>query len=810
MRITNSMYYRDMYGENNKIGQALFDVNKQISSGQKIQYAHEDTATFIDTMRLDNEATTLTQIKKSTESAYKFSTQTDTVLGDFSKTLDSIKVKLVSAATNSHSHTSMNAIAQDLRGLETHLKSLANTSVNGQYLFSGTQTSTKPLDGNGNYAGNDGELHAFFGSGIKQKYNISGADLFLGDESNTGKKITSNVKQLSLTDLYPDVMQDSNTPRNAGFEKYITSENTIRDLMGDTDSIIDTTTAKHHFYIRGNAHDGSAFKETISMRDDESVSDLLTRIGEKFGNSGSHQIVNVTLNNHGQIEIEDKQNGSSKLDFHMVANTDDTGVTINVDDLNTNQTTVKSFIKSEFTQYVETISQRQSQFDTDNFKLTGDFYTKEGTPANTSTLLRDVVGADVQSIAFGGADSNGIVVNSSLNITASSTMQDLVSAIDTAYDANVSSTANGDLRFSIHDGAIAFGREKGFASSINIQLSAKDALAGAGNTIDGIPSDRSVAFDVTNFTKSGNRVSGNVAQIISANNSYATDATKLKDVADLSQGTSSTLDGTQFNLKGINIDGNAFDVQINLNSAGSTFTIGGSTYNIFSASAPRAAVDADEMTYRQLNDVINMVATNNLPASIPGTDTEYDNAIINANAKGTTELDNFGKIVFQEDGVTDTKVDFSLSDANASNFSADASVLTFQANNALTIRDPKTDFFTQLNEVISSVEEGRYRADGDNAIDPRSLGIQNGMQIVDDLNQHVGRMQTQAGSQSQSLNSVTIRTETLLMNTKTLRSEVLDTDIAEATLHLQQLQLNYQAMFSSVSRISQLSLVNYL
>ena len=132
MRVTNSMYYRDMYGDNNKIGKALFDVNKQIASGQKIQYAFEDTTAFIDTMRLDNEVTTLTQVKKSTQSGYKFSTQTDTVLGDFSKTLDSIKTKLIRAASDEHSDESLEAIAKELRGLQTHLYTLANTSINGR------------------------------------------------------------------------------------------------------------------------------------------------------------------------------------------------------------------------------------------------------------------------------------------------------------------------------------------------------------------------------------------------------------------------------------------------------------------------------------------------------------------------------------------------------------------------------------------------------------------------------------------------------------------------------------------------------
>jgi len=43
-----------------------------------------------------------------------------------------------------------------------------------------------------------------------------------------------------------------------------------------------------------------------------------------------------------------------------------------------------------------------------------------------------------------------------------------------------------------------------------------------------------------------------------------------------------------------------------------------------------------------------------------------------------------------------------------------------------------------------------------------------------------------------------------------LHSSVVDTDLAESSLKLAQLRLNYQAMLSTVSKVSQLSLVNYL
>ena len=165
MRVTSSMYYKSLYGSNNsQLQTKLFDVNKQIASGIKIQYANEDVTAFTETMRLDNEITTLQQIKKSTESGYKVSNQTDVVLNEFEDTMNRMRTLLLNAANGTHSDTSLDAIADELRVMEDHFKNLSNTSINGQYLFSGSAVDIKPISDDGTYNGNDISMNSFLGS----------------------------------------------------------------------------------------------------------------------------------------------------------------------------------------------------------------------------------------------------------------------------------------------------------------------------------------------------------------------------------------------------------------------------------------------------------------------------------------------------------------------------------------------------------------------------------------------------------------------------------------------------------------------
>lgn len=705
MRITSSSYYNNIYGENNKLNRQLFDVNKQISSGQVIQYSHENPEVFIDTMRLDDEITTLTQIKKSSESAFKFSTQTDTVIGEIVSALESLKVKLVNAANDTNSEASLYAISKEMRGLENHLKNLANSSVGGAFLFSGTAVNQKPITNDGEYLGNDYDLKTSLGSGVRQKYNISGSDLFLGNESSIARSIATNISQYSMSDLYPHIMQTGNVSQNDSKKTVITADSTIRDLMGDTDADATNDPMRTaYFYIQGTRHNGETFKQKIDLKMGATVDDLLQEISDAFGKD---QVL-VSLDHEGHIQVDDRTEGSSKLNFHIVGAVD---------------------------------------------------FNSDG--------IDDADTVDLKTLQNGTTDFNKI--------------------------------ADGSKGLYI----------KEFVKS---NLTSSDPNA----TIEGLQ------FDQFNFDKKGSKLFSNTAQIVKDTNAYATAENKLVDVSGME-----SVDGRVMSLTGKNIFGASYDISILLgtpssftdNLTGQKYTIYGTNYDDTLGTIPNTKESnegipskADEVTYRQLMDIANMALTGSLPLTIDDP-VAYDKAIENANSYGEVNLSSSGKIFFEDYFQTNTKAEIALYDTTTDSFFPPlikGNALSFQSNNAVTLRDPKKDFFAEIDEMIKSVEEGKKYPDGTDPKNPRNIGIQNSIQRIDDLMDHVSRLQSEAGSYSQILQMTSERTDLLIISTTKLQSEVLDTDIAEASMRMQQLTLNYQALLSNISKVSKLSLVNYL
>ncbi len=718
MRVSSSMYYDNLYkNSHNDLSNKLFDVNKQISSGLNIQYAKDDIRTFTDTMRLDNEVVILGQIKKSTENGFKVSSQSDTILNSFSSSMTEMKTLLINAANDSNDDISRDAIAKDLRGLESHFKNLANTSINGKYIFSGSAVDTKPIADDGTYMGNDFKMNSILGTNVRQQYNMSGSELFLGEESQVQRQVTSNVVQKNLGKMYPDYTDDSID----GIDRNLTTEDTIRDLMGDSDNEVDEGTLKHHFYIRGTKSDGESFNKQIKMSDDQSVENLLTEIGKAYGNTPDFDLVNVTMNSHGQILIEDKFEGSSKLEFHMVGATD----------LDRN----------------------------DN----------------------------------GGRD-----------------------------DADI--TLQNNKITDLDGGETDFGKiMRGTSTANNSNLHIKEFMVSPFNsTADASTNIKALDYDRTEFTKNGAKLTSNVTQVLKSDNSFITPSTKIADVANISKGTADTaddtLDGNSLRLVGTNTSGGNYDIQIDFKSdanGGSTFSLDtdgdgnydNGTYDIYNMKDPRTAVDADEMTYQQLMDVINMSVTNNLPAG--ATDADYDKAIKDSNDHGGTHITYDGKIEFEDRRGGNTKASIALHDVNSGDFSKDAPIMTFNSNNALEVRDAKTDFFKTIDRAIKAVEEHKLYPDSKEG-DSRNIGIQNAIEMITKLEDHINSVHTTIGANSNILQTSLERTETLELSTKTLRSSVIDVDLAEASLNLTQLSLSYEAMLSTVGKVSKLSLVNYL
>lgn len=828
MRVTFGSKYNQMNNYQNALQNKINDANTQIASGLKIRYGYQNSDINNQNLKFQYEENTLNQGIDVAQNAYTSTLNTDKALQEFSKTMEAFKTKLIQSANDVHSETSRAAIANDLERLREHMMNVANTSIGGEFLFGGSKVDRPPIDSEGKYHGNGEDLNALISSDNLVPYNISGQDLFLGADKDKHKLITTNIKLLNQNKLHPDVMdalEHSSLPE----EVFIKPGDTLRELIGDNDKD-PTNDPKEFFYLQGVRPDGSSFKEKFALdkayQNKESatkVSDLLDKIAHAYGNTSQNKVVDVSLNNWGQIEIKNLTPGSENLDFHLISSDGDFD---DLDALRSSGKRVTEYVKSAFVtdRSLSQVKAVPNMYNPKTLEIPSVFVTKDNVLANKNTKLSEIFGDSVETLKINTSRLNdtsaikipnlpiGLDIPILLDVK-NSTIKDLKDAIKERFnnEVDVEIETNGRLR--IIDNSSK-------ESPISFALSALDQK---GLEVAGIPTNNASEYQKTYFNKEGAKLESNVAQI--AQNGAANGSTKLSEVAN------GSLENSVFNMKLNDVNGSFLEAQMILDNNGAFLSLpNGIKIPLYDpTSADIQASKPNEVTYRQLMDAMSIALnySNTDPAiyqqiSDNPTSKESKERFIELlkQAKGnlSVNLNEEGKVIIQDNMHSNTKMQFMLFDKDTNDFSqnalhSDKPSLKLNANNALIIDKPSVNFFDQLENIITSVRKGIYRPDalGDTySSDMRNLGIQNGITLIDHLSDHIEKMIAKNGAHGKAFENIIRRNEVLKTQVQSIRGETTGTDMAETYNKFSNLTNNYNAVLASTNKINNLSLTKYL
>lgn len=752
MRITNKL---NTYNSINQVQTGMKNLYKsynQLSSGLQIRNSYEGAGMYITNARLEYEYATLSQIEDASKLADELMKNTDSTMSEMEKLLTQFKVKVTEAANATQTPTSREVIAKELETIRQQIVDLANTSVNGQFLFSGSLTNTKPFDYSGNYYGDGKRLNIVTGDGVKNAYNIPGYDLFYKADNDFKKQITTNV---SFTDNRYDLVQNSDKTRYLeGKDKisYLIGRDYVSTNKDQLDKDTDFDTQPMNFpptalYVQGVKPDGTSFKSAVLVQPTDTIDGMLEKIGALYGNTTTSKVVDVSINKSGQIQITDLKQGNTVLDFHAVAYTP------------------QFQTRDELKNATEAMAQQQPP-------LTGEWLTNQ-----------------VLQGAFGNNN----------NITTPNQQPVQVQINGEDYNLNLHKT---DFIFS--------------------------KMTDTGNN----PAN-GADYDNVYFETKNNKVIGNVSQVLKDGGAYATDSTKLSEVA------TGNLANTTLNLKVSSRAGNTYDVTINLGTSTVSYTPQGGgnpvTFPIMHTDPTTlnsgVVTPTNEITYRQLNDIIGLFADDRQPtATITPNNNQIDTngyntltqAFATSRVSVNVDMDYKGRITVTDRLSAGTNIKIALTDSQSGVFpnppnnnltttaqTTTGSALSFSANNALIIDEPHNDLINDLETMIQAVRHNYVRADSTGAY-PRNTGMQGALERLDHLNEHIIKQRTIIGADQKAMSDTKKKVMTLKVNVKSTQNEVIGADLPEVYSQLMQQQLTYQAALKASTTLSQLSLLNYM
>ena len=750
MRITNKL---NTYNSINQVQTGMKNLYKsynQLSSGLQIRNSYEGAGMYITNTRLEYEYATLSQIEDASKLADELMKNTDSTMSEMEKLLTQFKVKVTEAANATQTPTSREVIAKELETIRQQIVDLANTSINGQFLFSGSLTNTKPFDYSGNYYGDDKRLNIVTGDGVKNAYNIPGYDLFYKADNDFKKQITTNV---SFTDNRYDLANEPDKTRYLGVEdkfSYLIGLNYVRDnSTGGLEAYEDFELRPLNFlpsalYVQGVKPDGTSFKSAVLVQPTDTIQGMLDKIGALYGNTTTNKAVEVSINNSGQIQITDLKQGNNALDFHAVI----------------------------YTPQFDTRADMMRAF--------------EDMAAQNPPLTGEQVTNGLLQQAF---PNNAPITDPQQNFIF----------------------GNGNFNMNMHKTDFIFSK----------------MTDTEGNDANGAD------YDNVYFETKDNKVIGNVSQVLKDGGAYATDSTKLSEVA------TGDLANTTLTLQVSSRAGNTYNVSINLGTSTVSYTpqAGGNpvTFPIMHTDPTTlnsgVVTPTNEITYRQLNDIIGLFADDRQPTQsiqapnnqiAAGDYNTLSQAFATSRVSVNVDMDYKGRITVTDRLSAGTKIKIALTDSQSGVFpnppnnnltttaqSTTGSALSFSANNALIIDEPHNDLINDLETMIQAVRYGYVRADSTSAY-PRNTGMQGALERLDHLNEHIIKQRTIIGADQKAMSDTKKKVMTLKVNVKSTQNEVIGADLPEVYSQLMQQQLTYQAALKASTTLSQLSLLNYM
>ncbi|EOI8518211.1 flagellar hook-associated protein FlgL [Campylobacter jejuni] len=749
MRITNKLNF--INSVNNSMGgqSALYQISQQLASGLKIQNSYEDASTYIDNTRLEYEIKTLEQVKESTSRAQEMTQNSMKALQDMVKLLEDFKVKVTQAASDSNSQTSREAIAKELERIKESIVQLANTSVNGQYLFAGSQVANKPFDSNGNYYGDKNNINVVTGAGTESPYNIPGWDLFFKADGDYKKQISTNV---SFTDNRWDLNKDPDKT------KYLTGDSKWQQLIGQgyvKDNGLDPDKDFEYddkldfppttLYVQGTKPDGTSFKSAVLVKPEDTLEDVMENIGALYGNTPNNKVVEVSMNDSGQIQITDLKQGNNKLDFHAVA------FTPQADD------------RAELTGIIDAAKQEGISMDEVTNRV---MQAATAAPSNGDiTKLNSPVTVTINNQQF----------------TIDLKQTDFIKSKMTDTDGNATNGADYDNVYFEKNGNTVYGNVSQVIKGSNAYATDSTKLSEvmAGDSLNGTTLNLKVnskggnSYDVT-INLQTSTVSypdpNNPGQTISFPITHTDPAT----------GNSGVVTGSN------DITYGQINDIIGMFAADKIPTQ--------SITATNGKVDANG--YNNLQQLMkDSQATVDVSMDYKGRISVTDKLSSGTNIEISLSDSQSGH--FPQPPFSTTS-----SVTNGPNFS-------FSANNSLVIDEPNVDIIKDLDSMIDAVLKGNMRADSESE-DPRNTGMQGALERLDHLADHISKLNTTMGAYHNTIEDVNTRSTFLSVNVQSIKSNVIDVDYGEAMMNLMQVQLAYQASLKASTTISQLSLLNYM
>jgi flagellar hook-associated protein 3 FlgL len=181
MRITQSEISRNFLADLGSLNGDLASLSRQVSSGKRLTDHKDSPAGSAELVFVAKSEGEIDQYRFNSDAGTLYLGVADSTLNEVNNLFTSVYAKGSQAASESINDDARAALAQEVRSLREQIVSLANSQVNGRYLFAGSAGSSAPFSLEGDavvYNGDDAASSIRVDAGLDVPMSFAGSEVF--------------------------------------------------------------------------------------------------------------------------------------------------------------------------------------------------------------------------------------------------------------------------------------------------------------------------------------------------------------------------------------------------------------------------------------------------------------------------------------------------------------------------------------------------------------------------------------------------------------------------------------------------------
>ncbi|WP_121628057.1 flagellin N-terminal helical domain-containing protein [Poseidonibacter antarcticus] len=245
-------------------------VTYQTSTGKILDKGSDDSTLYSREILIDDKIRTYEGIKYQIERTTVQNDASDSAISEIKKLYEVIKTELIKANTDTTSDEGKKAIALNIEGMKDNILTLANTQIEDEYLFAGSDSSVKPFseDTNGDisYNGDNSARKIAVDDGTYRDRGVNGYEIMTYPASTATMGEALNFKASDII-IDEDGSLWKLNATNTAIEKYDKEDNLITPLETKSIDSNDGLTPATYQIDNISSDSGTKFEARTSIFD---------------------------------------------------------------------------------------------------------------------------------------------------------------------------------------------------------------------------------------------------------------------------------------------------------------------------------------------------------------------------------------------------------------------------------------------------------------------------------------------------------------------------------------------------------------